>query len=172
VGYPLPYVNISIRSATGADCDAGEEGEVFISGPGVAAGYLHRYGANNDRFIDVCLPGNGATRAFRTGDIGVLDAAGGLRLLGRSDRQVKIHGHRIELDEVELAITALPSIQECAVVVSKERLIAHIVLDGSTIESTRRMVAKQLPPWMRPMAYVSHTSLPRTTSGKIDRNRL
>jgi acyl-coenzyme A synthetase/AMP-(fatty) acid ligase len=172
VGFPLPYTRIHILDQLGNECCAGDEGEVFIVGSGVSAGYLNAEEIHSERFVELPTPAGRAERAYRTGDIGALSPEGELRLLGRKDRQIKIHGHRIELDEVEMAINVLSGIRECAVVVAKERLVAHVVLDGVTVDQARKSVVEQLPPWMRPVSYVTHASLPRTTSGKVDRTCL
>ncbi|MEL7313687.1 MAG: amino acid adenylation domain-containing protein, partial [Cyanobacteria bacterium J06559_3] len=92
----------------------GSVGEIFIGGPGLARGYLNRPELTTERFIQHNL---GSGRLYRTGDLGRWQETGELTYLGRSDRQVKIRGHRVELGEIEAALAAHPSISTSAVTV-------------------------------------------------------
>src|SRR5262249_27550041 len=113
-------------------------------------------------------------RMYHTGDRARILPDGQIEFLGRIDRQVKIRGFRIELDEIEAALADVPGITECAVVVAagaSDGLMAYVW--GAAREATiREHLARRLPPYMQPAQVVMVSSLPRTSSGKIDRRRL
>src|SRR6185369_16553638 len=110
LGRPLPGVLLELRDRWGGPSPEGVPGEVWIGGPGVTRGYLHRPELTAERFA----PGPGG-RWYRTGDLARWLPDGTLEFLGRVDHQVKVRGFRIELGEIEAVLAALPGIREAVV---------------------------------------------------------
>jgi amino acid adenylation domain-containing protein len=170
VGRPIANTAIAVVDEFGADCPIDVVGEVVIGGAGVAAGYLRRADLTATRFIRHDRIG----RAYRTGDLGRWCADGRLALHGRADRQVKIHGGRIELDEVELVLEAHPGVDAAAVVVDHpgqagEALAAFVVPSADvTAEELWSLAAQQLPSYAVPSAISLLPALPVNPSGKTD----
>jgi acyl-coenzyme A synthetase/AMP-(fatty) acid ligase len=115
---------------------------------------------------------------YRTGDLVRQDDDGNYHLIGRRDAQVKSRGYRIELGEIETALVASPSVVECAVVavpdeIITNRLIAHVVVKNNVGEADLvRLCAEKIPRYMIPEAFYLHDSLPKTSTGKLDRQQL
>ena len=170
-GRPLPGVEVLVRA--GGRPVTGTIGEVELRTPFPLGGYLTG-------------PAGGfeGPDVYRTGDLGRIRADGELEILGRRDQQVKIHGVRVELGEVEEVLRSHPSVVDvCATVVTSGAddalLCAYVVTDGSPgsptspdDEELRSYAARQLSPGHRPALYVRLAALPRTLTGKIDRRSL
>jgi amino acid adenylation domain-containing protein len=155
---------------------AGCAGQIAIAGDVVGRGYLANPAATARTFVpDPFCTGGG--RLYLTGDLGRWNSAGELEFLGRTDNQVKVHGHRVELSEIEAALARVQGLRQVAVIVSEEqgsqRLLAYWVgdagMDGSKLREHAR---KELPVYMVPNAFVQMTALPLTANGKVDRNAL
>jgi amino acid adenylation domain-containing protein len=158
----------------------GAPGETWTAGAGVARGYAGRPGLTADRFRPD-PHGPPGTRMFRTLDRGRWRADGELECLGRIDAQVKVRGHRIELEEVEQALAAHPAVAMAGAAVrpgedGAGRLVGYLVAaDGEsrpTPGELRAFVRERLPEYMVPGAWMWLDVLPRTTSGKLDRRAL
>ncbi len=159
----------------------GATGELLIGGPGVAGGYINQPGLTAQKFIANPFAGrSGADPVlYRSGDAVSLDGNGLIRFHGRIDTQVKIRGFRIELGEIETLIADEPGVQSAVVTVSQgvagDALVAHVVAKGGeTFDSAaaKSSISGKLPPYMVPAHWRVHDSLPRLTSGKIDRKSL
>jgi acyl carrier protein len=152
---------------------AGVPGELLIAGEGVAAGYLNRPDLTEERFVDNPF---GPGRAYRTGDLVRWREDGQLLFLGRRDRQVKIRGNRVELEEVEAALRAIAAVQDAAVVAhGNAQLVAYVVFrSGAALSGAqlRRALADQLPDAMVPDLFLPLISLPRMPNGKVDHQAL
>ncbi|MEU5594340.1 amino acid adenylation domain-containing protein [Streptomyces sp. NPDC020298] len=167
IGTPLPGTRAAIVG-----------GELHLLGGALARGYRDAGAPDHARFTPLPqLPGS--PRAFRTGDLVRLGGDGQLRFLGRADDEFKISGHRVHPSEVEAALLAQPGIHEVAVVGQvlpdgTRRLAAHVVADdpGPTAGEVRERLRAVLPPAMVPSAVEFTDRLPRTSTGKIDRNAL
>ncbi|MEF9673470.1 AMP-binding protein [Pseudomonas sp. PCH446] len=107
IGKPLDGWRLHLLDANQVAVPRGTAGELYIEGAGVAQGYLNRANLNAERFIQ--LPGT-SVRAYRTGDLLILDNDGEYRYAGRSDEQLKIRGFRIEPGEVEACLQTSPSV--------------------------------------------------------------
>ncbi|MBY8848108.1 AMP-binding protein, partial [Saccharothrix sp. MB29] len=154
----------------------GATGEIYMSGVGLAHGYLKQPGTTAQRFVaDPSTPG---ARMYRTGDLGRVREDGAVEFLGRADEQVKIRGFRVEPGEVRAALTGHPAVRQAAVVVREDRpgdkrLVAYAVTDGSAgARELRAHVADLLPEHLVPSAVVLLDALPRTATGKLDRAAL
>ena len=157
----------------------GEVGELCFSGICLSEGYLHRPELTAQKYISWSHPEKGTLRIYRTGDLARYLPDGNIEFLGRMDDQVKIRGYRIELGEIEVVLNQDPDVQQ-AVVVAREdvpgtkRLVAYMV-SGSGKKDTqalRRRLARTLPDYMMPAAFLWLEDLPHTTSGKIDKRAL
>ncbi|MGE7989459.1 amino acid adenylation domain-containing protein [Pseudomonas sp. NPDC089554] len=165
---------IDLLDAAGHRVPSGQPGELCITGRNVARGYLGNVGP---QAFDVD-PTSGLRR-YRTGDLGLRQADGALRLLGRNDQQVKIRGFRLELSEVEAALLAQPGVEQAAVLLDgageQARLLALFVedpLSTSTVEARRAELAQRLPDYMLPSALLPLKALPLNANGKLDRQLL
>jgi amino acid adenylation domain-containing protein len=175
------------RAITGVDllvvvdgriAGTGDVGELYVHGPTVMQGYWGDRERTDAALVAHPLGLDAPAPWLRTGDLVEVLADGNLRFRGRRDEQVKHRGFRIELGDVEAALSAHPKIAECAVVLEADeragtRLVAHVVGDGSVDASEVRQVAAQrLPRYMVPDDVVFIDTLPRTSTGKIDRRAL
>jgi amino acid adenylation domain-containing protein len=174
IGRPISNTVVAVIDEFGLDCPVDVVGEVVIGGAGVAAGYLRRDDLTAARFIKHDRIG----RAYRTGDLGRWCPDGRLVLHGRLDRQVKVHGGRVELDEVESVLEAHANVETAAVIVHRagetmEALAAFVVLKTDvTSEELRHFAARQLPRFAVPSTLTQLSTLPVNASGKIDYRRL
>ncbi|SNT48390.1 non-ribosomal peptide synthase/polyketide synthase, partial [Rhodococcoides kyotonense] len=151
----------------------GVAGELYLTGAQVARGYFGRADLTADRFVASMF--DDGSRMYRTGDLVRWTAAGELEYLGRTDFQVKLRGLRIELGEIESALAAQDTVSTAVVLVRSEQLVAYIVPAGdSTADSgaLQSAVARSLPSYMVPSAFVVLDALPIGASGKLDRNAL
>ncbi|MEU6664495.1 amino acid adenylation domain-containing protein [Streptomyces sp. NPDC046727] len=149
----------------------GVVGELYLAGPGLARGYLGRPALTAGRFV-ACPYGEPGARMYRTGDLVRWDARGRIDYLSRADQQVKIRGYRIEPGEIERHLTAHPAVARAAVLASAGRLVAYVVpVPGEPAPEParlRRHLARTLPDYMVPGAYVPLPELPMTVNGKLD----
>jgi len=178
VGYPKPDAQVLVVDDDGQVLAAGERGQIVIAGPHVSPGYLRQPELNAQRFFTM-----GGQRAYYTGDWGVY-RDGLLFCDGRRDSQIKLHGHRIELGDVESNLKALSGVRDGVVTLDlKEgkpaRLVAFVVFSqrppGSDFDLSRALraqLAERLPAYMLPQRFCFLPSLPMTANGKTDRAKL
>jgi len=175
IGKPIRNVHAyACNKDNGALLPKGEQGELWISGPGVARGYRNRPDLNKDKFIaNQWKPGE---RTFRTGDLVKFRDTGDIEFLGRTDSQVKIRGYRIELEEIERVCAEVPHVKNACVIVAKDlrnadQIVTYVeppVEEESVLEFCRA----KMPPYMVPAKVMMVDSFPLTTSGKIDKRKL
>ncbi|WP_285588392.1 amino acid adenylation domain-containing protein [Herbidospora sp. NBRC 101105] len=165
IGGPLAATGLLVLDDDLRPVPTGVPGELYITGAGLARGYLGRPALTAERFLP-CPFGSPGARMYRTGDrVRVRD--GGLEFLGRTDDQVKVRGHRIELGEIEAVL--LGHAQEAAVAVHEEELVAYTV---GAVGDLRREAARVLPAYMVPSVFVALDRMPLTPNGKLDRAAL
>ncbi len=152
----------------------GRMGEVFISGPSLARGYLFAPALTAASFVPNPHDSAGG-RMYRTGDIGCYLPDGAIGLAGRADRRVKVRGFRVELGEIEQALRQHQAIDDCAItnreVNSDSWLTAYVVYrteQSATVTELRQHLLKTLPDHMVPRTFVSLKSLPVNHAGKLD----
>ncbi|MFF2642385.1 amino acid adenylation domain-containing protein [Streptomyces niveus] len=156
----------------------GVPGELYVSGVGIARGYLGQSAQTAHRFV-ACPYGAPGERMYRTGDLVLRRPDGNLTYLGRTDQQVKIRGHRVELGEVEAAFAAHPAVRFAAAVAQPDpqvdgayRLAAYLVLDGADLATVAAQVGAALPDFLRPTHYAEVDGIPLTVNGKADTKAL
>jgi amino acid adenylation domain-containing protein len=178
IGKPLANTVVQILDETLHPVPAGESGELFIGGEGVARGYWKRPELTAERFLPDVVPGLG--RLYRTGDIARTTPQADLEFLGRSDFQVKLRGFRIELGEIEACLETQDSVQQ-AVVIAREdspenkRLVAYLIPKPGASPSPsllRDVLSGKMPSYMVPANFVFLDRFPLTSNGKIDRKAL
>ena len=179
IGRPLAATRAYVVDGGFRLAAPGRPGELVLGGAGLARGYLGRPDLTAASFVPDPFSGEPGTRLYRTGDLARHRADGTLHFLGRRDHQVKVRGFRIELGEIEAALSSHPEVAECAVAARGEgaerRLVAWWVPrqdPGPSPRDLRLFLGGRLPEHMVPTAWVSLPSLPKTTSGKIDRKTL
>ncbi|MFJ2651604.1 amino acid adenylation domain-containing protein [Streptomyces sp. NPDC087420] len=176
IGRPLPRTVVLVLDQDMRPALPQQQGEIYIGGPGVAQGYLCEETPAKDRFVS--LPGatGGTTRFYRTGDLGRWTAEGDLEITGRADRQIKIHGYRVEPAEIEATLSAHPAIEDIAVtsfsVKGELQVAAYFTASGTSHppapDELRTFVAGRLPTFMIPARFVQLDTMPTTAHGKID----
>jgi amino acid adenylation domain-containing protein len=177
IGRPIANTQIYMLDADLNPVSAGEIGELFIGGDGVARGYWKRPELTAERFLTI--PALSDRRIYRTGDLARFLPDGNIDFLGRADYQVKLRGHRIEPGEIEALLEKCPGIRQAVVVLREDRegdkrLVAYLVAEGTSPSSAalRAVLDAKLPDYMVPSAFVFLDALPLTGNGKIDRNAL
>ncbi len=174
IGKPIGNTQAYILDAHRNWVPRGSLGELWLGGDGVTHGYLHRDDLTRERFVP--NPFTGIGNMYRTGDVARLRRDGRIEYVGRNDFQVKVRGYRIELGEVQLALSRLPEIRQCVVVVRDREpgdphLVAFYTLnDGEkpTVPELRAGLRATLPDYMVPGWFVELERLPLTDNGKIN----
>ncbi|MEI7031841.1 non-ribosomal peptide synthetase/type I polyketide synthase [Streptomyces pratensis] len=179
IGRPLPNSTLHVLDAHGEPVPPGVPGELWIGGDGVALGYAGDPQQTEDRFVTRTLGRDADARPerlYRTGDIARWDARGRVHLLGRTDGQVKLRGHRIEIGEIEAHLHRWPPLARAVVTVRTDTrgetaLCAYCVPRSPAVldaRALRRHLARSLPSYMIPSHFVHLPALPLTANGKID----
>ena len=166
IGTPIPDLQIHLLDQFGNPVPIGVVGEIYVSGAGVAQGYLNRSSLTQERFKSEPY------RMYRSGDLGRYREDGELQYLGRLDDQIQIRGHRVEPGEIASALIAHDHVADAKVIVddnNPDRLLAYYV-PSAHISATdlRKHTAAQLPDYMHPTAYIPLKTFPLTVNGKLD----
>ncbi|WP_327232741.1 amino acid adenylation domain-containing protein [Streptomyces sp. NBC_01317] len=178
IGRPVDTMRAYVLDGRLRPVPPGVTGELYLSGPNLARGYLHRPGLTAERFVADPFGATGA-RMYRTGDLVRWNGRGLLDYVSRADDQVKLRGFRIELGEVEAALLARPGVTAaCAVIREDEpglrRLVAYAVTGDPAPRPAvlRDDLAETLPHYMVPGSVVVLDDLPLLPNGKVDRRAL
>ncbi|WP_435592014.1 amino acid adenylation domain-containing protein [Nocardia sp. bgisy118] len=179
IGQPLSNTKAYVVDERLRPVPIGIVGELVLGGEGVAPGYLRRPTLTAEKFVPDPFTSVPGARLYRTGDLVRRRPDGTLQFLGRRDHQVKIHGFRVELGEIEAYLTEAPGVRAAAVLAADDgrggkRLVAYVVLDGEPADWTalRRHLESRLPRQLVPAAFVELSEMPLLASGKADRRAL
>ncbi len=164
-GVPMRNVRCRVVAPSGRDCPDWVPGELWFSGPNVAAGYRNDPTRTAERFVE-----HDGMRWYRTGDLARYWPDGTLEFLGRADHQVQIRGYRVELGEVESALRTVPGVRHAvaAVIGARAPKLAAAVA-GDPVGDLTAAVAELLPHYMIPTRVVVLEAIPLTPNGKVDR---
>lgn len=191
IGCPVLNTQIYLLDDQQKPVPIGREGELYISGKGVGKGYLNQPELTRQKFSPDPFQAELGTYMYKTGDRGKLLPDGEIQILGRIDNQIKLRGHRIELEEIEQALNRLDSVKESIVLFrntsrNDKGLVAYLLLKdngrglvdddktitSSTIKDWKRKLSTSLPAYMLPYDYLMVDHFPHTASGKVDRLKL
>jgi amino acid adenylation domain-containing protein len=180
IGVPIRETEALILDESLQPVAAGADGELYVGGAGVALGYLNRPELTAERFIPYPRHSASGAKIYKTGDRVRARADGNIEFLGRLDRQVKINGKRVELDEIEARVRATGMVQDAAVIcppgaVGHRQILAFVTAGADTtvdIDKLKRALKDDLPDYMIPQAIQQLDALPLSPTGKVDRARL
>ena len=183
IGQPIDNTRLYVLDKYTQLCPIGVPGELYIGGVALARGYLNQPELTQERFIDNPFANDndkalGYTRLYKTGDIVSWRADGSLHYIGRSDNQVKIHGFRIELAEIEKALLSIDGLVQAVVIDVKQKndkyLAAYIVLDDDNLNIAKvtELLSSLLPEYMIPASFNVVDAIPLTINGKVDKKSL
>ncbi|MDP9793793.1 amino acid adenylation domain-containing protein [Catenuloplanes nepalensis] len=177
IGVPIRGAIAYVLDEDGTPAPVGVPGELYVTGAGLARGYLHRPGLTADRFLPDPFSTTPGARMYRTGDLARWRPDGELDFLGRTDEQVKILGFRIETAEVSAVLREHDHVRDALVVARDDpgrprRLVAYLEAGETHAAALRVWLRDRLPAYMIPADLVFLSRLPRTTHGKIDRDAL
>ena len=177
IGRACSHLRTMVVAETGRPAPVGSEGELCVRGPAVMLGYWNRPQDTERAFLQTG-PGE---RWYRTGDVVLENAEGEYEFVGRRDRMVKRHGHRVELGEIEVALNRHPAVREAAVIALPDEFGGGLrvkALIGPSREPRPSMIELKrfcggiLPGYMIPDVFAFADALPRTSTGKVDYPRL
>jgi len=184
---PIPIGKACANMAVIAIDDAGrrvlapgEEGLLYARGSNVMQGYYGRQSESAACFISNPFASGRDEKLYCTGDWVTIDEQGDFLLIGRKDHMIKTRGYRVELGEIEAVMVAHPAVNEAVALAIPDEAIGNAIRaivtldDGNSINATelKRHCAEKLPPYMVPEEIEFCDTLPRTGTGKIDRQRL
>jgi amino acid adenylation domain-containing protein/thioester reductase-like protein len=174
VGRPLPHTHVHVLDEDMRPVRPGQHGEIYISGRGVARGYMTE-SATRARFLPDPHAERAGTRMYRTGDLGGWTRDGNLEIVGRADRQIKVRGFRVEPGEIEATLTAHARVADAVVTTYRRRgeteIAAYYVATAGDLLGSRDLrayAADRLPGYMVPSAFVRLTEMPVKSNGKVD----
>ncbi len=176
IGKPISNCQVYILDRHNKLLPSDVQGELCISGDGLARGYLNLPELTKEKFVpNPYAPGK---IMYRSGDLARWLPDGNIEFLGRIDQQVKIRGFRIELGEIESQLLKHEQIKEAVVITKKDRsgnmyLCAYLVTNEELqVNTIKEHLLKELPEYMLPSYYIRLEKLPLTPNGKLDRNAL
>ncbi|MCG8157793.1 amino acid adenylation domain-containing protein [Brenneria goodwinii] len=170
IGRPIWNTRIHILNEYGRTTPIGIEGELYIEGICLADGYVGQPTLTAERFVI----GADGERLYRTGDLARWREDGEIDYLGRLDQQIKIHGQRIELEEIDAVIGKHPQVHQACANMYEGRIIAYIVTNGVEPDEDELLAfcRKHLPVYMLPQRVMFLAELPLSRNGKLDRKIL
>ncbi|MBB3287029.1 MULTISPECIES: non-ribosomal peptide synthetase [unclassified Rhizobium] len=183
IGKAIAHTGVAILDEELRIVPPGIEGQLAISGDGLAIAYFKRPELTEQKFVTIATK-DGAARFYLTGDMASMKPDGTVTFKGRRDRQVKINGKRIELDEIETALRRDPRLADGIVLChvqgeNLKRIVAylcpkesHVGAGADLVQGVMATLRMALPAYMIPSAAVIVDTLPLTAAGKVDRSKL
>ena len=181
IGRPIAGATVYLLDEQGAPVADGQIGQIYIGGTGVGRGYRNLIESTKLAFLPDSFANVAGARMYRSGDRGVRNADGNIDFRGRVDRQVKIRGHRIELDEIDAVLSRHPAIDFAVTDIhtsgsGESQLVAYVLPvansnEAEHVPTTQKLqehLSRSLPRYMIPAMFVRLSSLPLSPSGKID----
>lgn len=185
IGKPIDNAGVYILDRNLNPVPVGIQGEIYITGEGVARGYMKRSELTSEKFIQNPFIDENAHPSvhnfklmYRTGDIGRYLPDGSIEFLGRADNQIKIRGYRVELGEIEAQLLRYDPVREASVMVKEDEnrdkyMAGYVVCDGELNEKELKgYLAEHLPHHMIPSYFVKIEKMPLTLNGKVDKKAL
>jgi amino acid adenylation domain-containing protein len=173
IGGPHPGTELAVLGPDLRPVPGGQTGELAIAGRQLALGYLGAPEATNERFRSI-----DGKRWYLTGDLAMQDAAGVFHHLGRADNQIKIHGHRVELEEIEAHLRSVAGTDQVAAVAwptadgVAHGIVCFVAQSEFSPSRIREALRKRVPYYMVPAAVHAMGALPLNANGKLDRRKL
>ncbi len=174
IGVPMDNIQMYVLDGGLNPLPIGVSGELFISGIGLARGYLKRPDLTAEKFIPNPYSKEPGARMYRTGDLARYLPDGQIEFLGRCDFQVKIRGFRVELGDIDSALKKFPGVSDALTIFSDPELTSYLVTDASQFNENAVLahLRNLLPDYMVPSNLIPLQSLPLNNNGKVDRKRL
>lgn len=179
IGRPLANTELYIVDEAFEPVPVNVTGELLIGGAGVARGYLRRPSLTAEKFVPDAFSGRAGARLYRSADLARYRTDGVIEYLGRADSQVKLNGHRVELEEIEAVLRSHPAVTDAAAAVhgesGEQRLSAYVTLlvrPGPSSKELRQFLGQRIPSYMIPARFIVLDRMPLSASGKVDRKAL
>jgi amino acid adenylation domain-containing protein len=179
IGHPIAHTEVYLLNRDLQSVQNGVTGEVYISGKGLARGYLHRPDLTAELFLPHPWSDTPGQRLYKTGDTARYGIDGVLEYMGRSDQQIKLRGYRIELGEIETVLKQHSAVQEAVVQVYSDgqepSLVAYLLGQRGvslSVTDVQDFLRQRLPDYMRPTFMMQLEQFPLTMNGKVDRSKL
>jgi amino acid adenylation domain-containing protein/thioester reductase-like protein len=179
IGRPISNTQVYVLDKSLQPVPIGVAGELYLSGAGLARGYLHRPELTAEKFIPNPFEESKFNRLYKTGDLVRYLPNGNLEFLGRIDSQVKIRGFRIELGEIETVLRQHPTVRDAVALAweddNSQRLVAYIVpqlQQAPNVMELQQFLQQKLPKYMVPSNFVVLEALPLTPNSKVNRKAL
>nr|WP_297934398.1 amino acid adenylation domain-containing protein [uncultured Lachnoclostridium sp.] len=178
IGKPIANIEFYVCDAQMQPKEHGVMGELCISGAALARGYLNRPDLTKEKFVWISKGDNTKRRVYKTGDRARILDSGNVQILGRMDEQIKIHGYRVELGDIEVQLRKYNKIKNAAVLAEKQQngdtvLKAYCELkERCTIKELAEHLKRGLPDYMIPRRFIEVSEMPITLNGKMDKKKL
>ncbi len=180
IGHPVANTQLYILDGGLIPSPVGVPGELFIGGDGLARGYLNQPDLTQERFVADPFAENSNARLYRTGDLCCRMPDGNIEFMGRLDNQVKVRGFRVEIGDIEDAMSACESIRQAAVTTWKgpdgfDVLVGYLVAETEHrpgVDEIKATLGESLPGYMVPGMLMYLDELPLTPNRKVDRRAL
>ncbi|WDM15549.1 amino acid adenylation domain-containing protein [Streptomyces lavenduligriseus] len=181
IGRPISNASLHVLDPQGRPVPVGETGELCIGGIALAHGYARDPGLTARRFVPDPFTHVNGGRMYRTGDLAYWTADGELKFQGRNDNQVKIHGRRLELEEIEHTLVRHPGVDRCVVLPMRDERAGRTSLTAVCVTSRLpppqtseliRWLGQRLSDYQVPARFTFVSEFPLLPSGKADRKRL
>ncbi|HHH50299.1 MAG TPA: amino acid adenylation domain-containing protein, partial [Saprospiraceae bacterium] len=176
IGRPIPNVQNYILDKNLQAVPVGVIGELYIGGAGLANAYWKRRELSKTKFLLNPFSKNEKTLLYKTGDLARFRKNGLIDFLGRADQQVKIRGHRIELDEIKTRLLQIDSIQDAIVLIQNPKrnpqIIAYLIAKENKDINYKNSLKEKLPDYMIPSAFILLEKFPKLPNGKVDLTKL